>query len=129
MCLVLTIQAKAEEINLHEQISKIPALKQGVAYSISDSNFNYLSTLDVFSWKNFSLEGGYAGNADNTGHKLVAVISYNLLNLKDKTGFPILNHVEFRPGFWVGYGSINGASLSDGEFDFGLSATVVSLKF
>lgn len=113
------------ESSIFDVIANVPALKQGVAFSIADSNINYLSTVDLVKWKGFSLEGGYAGAAKNTGDKLVAVLSYDLLSLKDKTTIPFLNLVEFRPGIWAGVGRIGGSN----EFDYGVSATVLSLKF
>ena len=106
-------------------IASIPALKQGVAYSLADSKFNYLSTLDIVKYKGFSLEAGYAGSAKETGDKMVAVISYDLLSLKDKTTIPVLQWLEFRPGIYAGVGRIGGSN----EFDYGISATVLSVKW
>lgn len=122
--------AKAEPLNVSEELAKLPALNQGIAYSLADSNFNYLSTADIVAWKGINLEGGYAGQAKNTGSKLVGVVSYDLLKLKDLgVKLPILDLVAFRPGVWLGYGKINGAALHSAEFDYGLSCSVISVKF
>jgi hypothetical protein len=130
MLLALAIPARAEELNVSELISKLPALNQGVAFSIKDSNFNYLATVDAVSIKGFKIEVGYAGVAKNTGDKIVGVASYDLLKLKNVgVTLPILDLVEFRPGVWLGYGHINGASLGDSEFDYGVSLSVLSVKF
>lgn len=128
--LAAAIPAKADELNVSELISKLPALNQGVGYSVKDSNFNYLATIDAVSFKGFKIEAGYAGVAKNTGDKLVGVLSYDLLKLKNVgVTLPILDLVEFRPGVWLGYGHINGASLGDSEFDYGVSLSVLSVKF
>lgn len=106
-------------------LSDLPALKQGMAYSFADNNVNYLSTVDLFVYKGFALEGGYAGRAKETGDKIVAVVSYDLFKAKDYTTWPILKYVEFRPGIWAGVGRVTGSN----EFDWGISATVLSVKF
>lgn len=121
--LVGSTSVKASSI--FDVVSQVPALNQGVAVSVLDSNINYLSTVDLVKWKGFNVEAGYAGSAKNTGDKIVAVFSYDLLSLKDKTTIPILNLVEFRPGVWFGVGRIGGSN----EVDYGVSATVMSLKF
>lgn len=124
LTLALPNLAKAET-NIFDAIAAIPALKQGVAFSLADNNINYLSTVDLVKWKGFALEGGYAGAAKNTGDKIVGVISYDLLTLKGKTTIPVLEWLEFRPGVWAGIGRIGGSN----EIDFGVSATVISFDF
>ena len=126
--------AHAEAINLPDLLAKLPALKQGVAYSVLDSKVNYLTTMDIVTWKGFALEAGYAADAENTGSKLVAVISYDVINLKERgVTVPILDLIDLRLGMYAGVGDIN---LGDGpamrgnnEFDWGISATAVSVKF
>lgn len=108
-----------------DDLSRLPGLKQGVAFSLADSQINYLSTIEIASYKGFSLEGGYAGRAQETGDKIVAVASYNILSMKDHTNIPILKYIEFRPGVYAGIGRITGSN----EFDWGISATVLNLKF
>lgn len=126
MSLLLVPTLAKADTSVIDLIAQVPALKQGIAYSLVDSNINYISTVDLVKWKGLSIEGGYAGSAKNTGDKLVGVISYDLLNLKDiAPTIPILNVVEFRPGIWFGVGRIGGSN----ETDWGISATVISLKF
>jgi len=126
--------AKAESFSILDQLQKIPALKQGIAFSLVDNKVNYLSTLDLVQWKGFSLEAGYAGDAEKTNHKAVAVISYDVLNLK-KLGVtvPVLDLIDVRLGGYIGYGRINIGDQTnmDGnnELDYGLSATALSIKF
>lgn len=125
VCLLILPNLAKAETSVFDVIASIPALKQGVAFSLADNNINYLSTVDLVKWKGFALEGGYAGAAKNTGDKLVAVVSYDLLTLKGKTTIPVLEWLEFRPGVWAGVGRIGGSN----EIDFGVSATVISFDF
>ncbi len=124
--LLFPLQVKADPINIGDVGSNIPAVKQGVAYSIADNKLNYLATVDVIKvYKGLTLEAGIAGTAKETGDKAVAVLSYDLLQLKDITNLPFLKYVEFRPGVYAGFGRLFGSN----EFDWGVSATVVSIKF
>ena len=117
--------ARAESLNLGETLQKIPALKQGVAYSILDSEFSYLSTIELVNWKGVGLEAGYSSK-----DKAVAVVSYELLKLKNLgVNLPILDLIEFRPGIYCGYGSINMQEIDRSEIDYGISATFASIKW
>lgn len=124
MFLMLAPQVKAET-SLIDIIAGVPTLNQGIAWSLSDSNINYLSTIDVAKFNGASFEIGYAGRVKNTGDKIVGVLSYDLFKAKDYITWPILQYVEFRPGLWAGVGRITGSN----ELDWGVSATVLSLKF
>lgn len=123
--------ANADALNISDVVAKVPALKQGIAYSIEDGKINYLSTIEIVKWKGFSLEGGYAGAAQNTAHKLVGVVSYQVARLKDYVEIPVLDLLEFNIGAYAGYGRIafNGDTSNDNEFDYGISATLLNIKF
>lgn len=124
-------QAQAE-INLNETIGKLPALKQGIAYSLVDNKINYLSTVEIVKYKGFALEAGYAGKADETGHKAVAVASYQVAKLKDMgVDIPVIDLLEFNVGYYVGVGRIQftGDTGNDNEIDHGVSATLINIKF
>jgi hypothetical protein len=129
--MMLTGSARAE-INIIDGLKKIPGVKQGVAFSLMDNKLNYLTTLDIVTIKGFNLEAGYAMDSEKTGHKAVAVLSYDLFNAK-KAGItiPILDLIDVRPGAYIGYGRIEG--LQDGglkgEMDYGVSATILAVKF
>jgi len=122
----------AEPLKLGEVLEKFP-LKQGVAWSLEDSKLNYLSTIEVANWKGICLEAGYAGEAENTRHKAVAVISYPIVKLSDfGVTLPILNLVELNLGIYGGYGQINlGEGMGEGnnEWDYGLSVSLISIKW
>ena len=122
--------ANADVIKLSEYLDKLPPMKQGIAFSLADSKLNYLSTIEIAKWKFLSLEGGYAGAAENSGNKVVAVLSTNIANAK-KLGIeiPIVDLLDVNVGFYAGYGSINGVALGDSELDYGISATLLTLKW
>ena len=99
-------------------------LKQGVAYSVVDNKVNYLSTAKVAEKDKFALEIGYAGSRNDTGHKIVGVISYDVLELKKYIDIPILDLIKIRAGIYGGYGRLTGSN----EFDAGISATLISFQ-
>lgn len=121
----IVIQPAEKGTSIIDIVASVPAMNQGVAFSIADSNINYLSTVDIYKWKALSLEGGYAGHAKETGDKIVAVLSYDLFKAKNYVSWPIIKFIEFRPGIWAGVGRVGGSN----ETDWGVSATVVSLHF
>ena len=130
--MLLAIPQAQAEINLHETLGILPGLKQGIAYSMVDNKINYLSTAEIVKYKGFALEAGYAGNAEETNHKAVAVISYRLGGLKDLgVEVPVLDLLEFNAGYYVGVGRIQftGDTGNDNEIDHGFSATVINIKF
>lgn len=120
----------AEEVKLGEALSKLPALKQGIGYSVLDNKINYLSTVELANiGKYVNIEAGYAGAAENSRHKVVAVVSLNLLEAGD-IHYPILKYLKFNPGWYIGAGDLNIGKGSDGnnEFDTGISATFFEVK-
>jgi len=130
----LGLEHPADTTAAADVIGRIPGLHQGVGFSVIDSKFNYLTTLDIVEWKGITLEAGYMGRAKNTGDKLVAVVSYDLFNAK-KAGItlPVLDLIDVRVGAYAGFGriQIGNDQSRDGnnEFDAGLSATAFNLKF
>lgn len=117
-----------EALDVGSQLSKLPNLKQGIAWSAIDNEFNYLSTVELANWKGVTFEAGYAGAAENTQDKIVAVVSYPIVKLKDMgVTVPILDLVELNVGAYAGYGRIEKGP--DGEFDAGISATLLQVKF
>ena len=131
---LLAIPARAEGVSIGDTLKSIPGLKQGIAWSLVDSKLNYLTTIDLVQYKGFNLEGGIAADAENTGIKAVVVISYDVVNLK-KLGVtvPVLDLIDIRLGAYAGYGRIEIGSIDtmkgNNEFDYGLSATFLKLKF
>lgn len=103
---------------------------QGVAYSLVDNKLNYLSTFDLANFKGFTLAGGYAGDSESTQHKVVATLSYNLVNAK-KLGIeiPVLDLVDVSVGGYFGAGRLNFKEMGESETDYGLTATILKLKW
>ena len=132
--LVLVCGLAKADVVISNVLQKLPAMKQGVAYSLVDSKFNYLATTDIVQKNGFSLEVGYAGQAKNTGDKLVAVVSYEVVNAK-KLGvtIPVLDLVDLRVGAYAGVGRVqisdNPGARGNNELDYGLSATAINIKF
>lgn len=117
--------AFADSLSIGETLQKLPGMKQGIGYSFKDSDIDYLTTLEVFSFKGFSLEAGYS-----TKDVALGVISFNLLKLKDLgVTLPILDLIEIRPGVYAGYSRINLNQPDTSKFDFGASLTLITVKF
>jgi len=117
-----------------DEVQKLPALKPGIAYSVADQKFNYLSTLELVAYKGFALEAGWAGAAANTYDKVVAVISYDVVNLKNLgVTMPVLDLVDLRLGIYGGFGKVNVGTVpamrGNNECDYGISMTALNLKF
>lgn len=103
-----------------EVVKNIPDLKQGVAYSLLEDEVVYLSTTKIAEFKKIDLEFGYAST-----DKIVGVVSIGLLDFKDYITLPILDLLELNIGVYGGYGRLSG----DNEFDYGISATILNIKF
>jgi hypothetical protein len=131
--LALPLAAQAQDLSIIDTLKELPDTKQGVAFSLIDSKLNYLTTIELINFKGFSLNAGYAGIAKKTSNKLVAVIDYDLLNLKEMgIDVPILDLMDIRPGLYAGFGRISlGGNTMDGnnEFDFGASVSIIEVKF
>jgi hypothetical protein len=125
LCLLMTsCMPVMAEVSLSDFLAKLPPMKQGVAYSFADKDFSYLSTIELASWKGFTLEAGYSSK-----DKIVGVISYPILKLKDLgVTLPILDLLECNIGLYAGYGRIENLKEM-GEADFGISATLLRIKW
>lgn len=110
---------------INDQVIQTLDLKQGIAYSVIDHKLNYLSTAKIVEKDKIALEIGYAGSRAESGHKIVGVVSYDLLSLKDYVDIPILSEiVNIRAGIYGGYGRLTGSN----EWDAGASLTLISFK-
>lgn len=112
----------ADEISLSETLEKLPPLKQGVMYEVSDSTINYISTIEVASWKGISIEVGYSQE-----NKVIGVVSYPILKLKDLgVTLPIIDLIEFNVGYGVG---VRELFTHDSELTHGICVTLINVKF
>ena len=129
LCLAcgLAKPAGAEELNIGNLIEKLPATKHGIAYSLVDHEWTYLSTVEVANYKGIGLELGFSDS-----DKIVGVASYELFKLADLgVTLPILDLIDCRVGLYGGYGRIDYERSGEGnnEFDYGLSCTLIEVKF
>ena len=107
--------------------------KQGYAYSVQEGSSNFMSTVELFKlekWiKGLTLEAGYMGDGNDSDHKIVGVMSYPLLNLKEKgVTIPILDLVDANLGVWYGAGNLQW-DIMDTRADYGLSLSLLSFKW
>lgn len=109
-------------------VDKLPALKQGFAYSIADSQINYTALAEIAKWKFISVDVGYAGRAKNTGDKLIGAVSFDLLSLDKYVSWPIAKYVEFKPFAYFGAGRLNFGETGN-ETDYGIGATIINISF
>ena len=111
-------------------IDKIPSLKNGTYFSFVDNKLNYSATVPLLEKGGFSLNAGYAGDADSTDHKAILTLAYDLGNL-EKWGVkvPILKYVGFEPYLAFGAGRINIKDINTSETDYGLGINLISLSF
>jgi len=128
--LFMTSCAYAEHIDVGKYLDKIPNIKNGIAYSFIDNEINYLATINVLEYKGIDVGVGYAGRAENTGDKLVGTLTYHLGGL-DRLGIdvPLASFIDVSIGIYGGYGRLELHDLSDSEWDMGLAATLLEVKF
>ena len=107
----------------------LPDSQAGVAFSLADNKLNHMETFEIVKWKGLALSGGYMGDAGATDHKFIASVNYDILSLTKYAEWPIFNYVTFKPGLYVGYGSINMKALGDSELDWGINLTMLSFRF
>lgn len=115
----------SEVLQLKDIIAKLPEFNQGVIYSIDHQEFNYVSTTQLLEWQGFTLEGGYA-----LPDSLIVVVSYRIGGLKDLgVNIPVLDLVELNLGYYIGINDVDFKEKFDVEFDHGISATLLKIKF
>lgn len=121
LLLALPTFAQADDIKIIDSLKKIPGLKQGVAFDLTESKFNYMTTVGIIKYNDFGLSVGYSGD-----DKIVANLEYNLGGLR-RFGIdtPITNLIDLSVGMYAGYSRLTGSN----EFSYGPSVTVISVKF
>ena len=60
--IMLATPVWAESLSVENTLKRIPDMKQGVAYSIEDGDFEYLSTVELANYKGFNIEAGYSSS-------------------------------------------------------------------
>lgn len=128
--LLCTPLAYADVLSIGDTIEDLPVVQNGIAYSLADSRFNYLATMELANFKGISLAAGYAGVAENTKDKLVATLTYDLVKVKDLgVTFPVLDLLRIEPGIYAGFGRINLKAIDKSEKDYGLVVKCIDWKF
>lgn len=123
--LMLAGVAQASELSIGDSLKKIPALKQGIGYSLKNSNIEYLTTFELMNKGGLALEAGYTSQ-----DRIIAVLSYPVLKLKDLgVTLPILDLIEANVGLYYGFGRINIRELDTAESTGGISLTLIKVKF
>lgn len=123
LLLFLAANVQAQEI---KTILNGVTWQNGVGYAIKSKGVNYISTVDVASWKALSLEAGYTAQTDPIDNAAIVLLSLKLLDMKDVIKFPILDQISFRPGIGVAIGPI---SKGDAKTDILATLSVISKKF
>jgi hypothetical protein len=113
--------SSADPITVGEVVDKLPALKQGVVYSLKDSEFAHASTAEIVEKWGVTLEAGYIDNG-----KLMTALTKELINAKDYIDIKFVKELMFRPGIYVAFDEID---TGDPEVDYGISATFLEVKF
>ena len=135
---LITGVAWAGSLDVSDVLEKIPNLKTGVAYSVLDSDFNVISTFEVMKYKGLSLEAGMVlkklpNSETDVPNIPCVVVSYPLFKLADfGVELPILDLIECNLGVYAGYGRIGLEKCdieANNQFDVGLSATLINIKF
>jgi len=108
---------------LNKASDKLPEAKQGVGYSMVDSEFIYLSTIQFTEYKDFNFEYGFADE-----DSVIGAISMDGVKAKDYITIPILKEAELNLGAYAGWKRL-GITSGNNEFDWGISATAVALRW
>ena len=111
---------QANVIKVSDVLSNVP-LKQGIVYSMVDSEFKYTTTTDVIKKWGAALEVGYIGS-----DALLIGVSYDLGNLEKFAEVPILKYVDLDIGVYYGIERINQLR---GDDDWGVSFKVLEVQF
>lgn len=118
-------EAKADNLTISDYLKKLPSLNQSVIFSLTDSKFDYASSVTLLSvWnERISFDIGYSPAVEALG-----LVSFKLVEVKDYIKFPILDLVVIEPFIYAGIDRIE--KFKDlGEFSYGVGVKVLSLKF
>lgn len=114
-------------------------VKEGLSYSVYDSNFEQVSLLQVFKKDSLSLNVGLRSNdtvvADigyDLGETAAPAKSFVKDNAMLKPFYPILNFVNPSVGVYIGSKIIRDNHelvLNRSELDYGVTITAISIKW
>ena len=124
VCLI-TIGVARAEINLSEQLKKIPAINQSILLNLTDSELDYASSVTLIQLFNkvISLDVGWSPRT-----QLLGLVSFKLIEVGKWITFPILDKLVIEP--FIGYGFDRIEDLKDiGEGSLLIGAKILSVKF
>jgi hypothetical protein len=110
----------------------IPDMHAGIYWSPKEEGVNHMETLEIVKfWDILSIEGGYAGDRNESDHKAIIALSLDIKQLKlgNYIKIPILDLIEFRPAVVAGLGHLNFQNLESAKADWGIGASFISVKF
>lgn len=114
-------EPKVNPLDISSWMEALPDLKQGAVYSVNDKVVKYCSTTNLLVTRYLILEAG----AIPINNEAIIAITYELIKLKDHIDVPILDLIELNIGIYGGI--IN--PMNTNEFDWGISATAINVKF
>lgn len=125
VCIFGFIASARAEINIPDTLAKIPGLNQAVIYSISDSKWDYATSITCITlWKErIKLDVGYTPRQE-----MIGLASIKLVSIKDYIKFPILDKVEIEPFVYIGAKRL-GVTEAQNEFDWGCGIKILEVKF
>lgn len=139
ICLMLMAGvAHADDLYLGDTLKSMPGIKTGIVYSLQEKELGYAATVDVLEFNGFTLGAGVASHDNRVEdfkeiNKLIATVSYKVGKLADYgINVPLLDLVDLSVGAYAGYSRIDikeNSSEGNNESDFGLYASLVSVKF
>ena len=112
------------EINLIDELKKLPAINNALIYSFDDKDLQYASTITLATLLNEKIDIDIGWTPKQ---QLLGAVSFKLVEVKDYIKFPVLNWVVFEPMIYIGLDRLN--SDESPEIKYGLGVKIISLKF
>ncbi|MCK5590617.1 MAG: hypothetical protein KAI72_01555 [Candidatus Pacebacteria bacterium] len=119
---LFSVKSYSADLNYSDILEKLPPLKQGVAYSFLDNELNYTSTLEIWKYKDVSIEAGY-----NSKDAIIGAVAIDLIAFEDYTTIPILDLINVDIRLYAGIKRV-GISEGNSEFDCGVGFTILRIE-
>lgn len=117
---VLAVNAWADSI-----IDKLPDANTGVIFSMDNGKVEPMTSITLISFldESVDIDLGYTPS-----EKILGLVSGRLVNVGDLVTFPLSEYITIEPFVYVGVDRLeNFREL--GEFDYGLGAKLIEVKF
>lgn len=116
----------AGDLKLTDWADNLPAMNQAVIFSLDNSKWEYASTITLVSFLKddlIKLDAGYTPSQE-----IIALASIKLVNVGDYIKFPVIEKLTIEPFIYVGLDRIENFKEL-GEYDYGVGAKIISIKF